>query len=303
VGLPGPEAPAREPSEHPQPSRYRAATEVLPHPERPNSIFRSDHAEHGIQGPSFLGLSDEPESEGGYLLEDEGTSRRGLRTVVLLAILAAIIGLVVVQWRSGGFKANPKAPEAPKAEPAQRPQGAGQPPAPASSASPDEAARNSQAEVQYGFADNGKQILDRAFGGKKEDGPAAAEKESAAPKTVAEKVADDQTGQDGSAGVPQKPSTMLLKAQQYLQGSGGVRQNCEQGLVYLRAAAQKNDPAAAVQMAALYSSGHCVQRDRVMAWRWFSSAHELEPENQLVKSNMDQLWAQMNDQERRQTTR
>ena len=302
VGLPGPEAAARQPSEHPPPSRYReTATESLPHPERPATVFRSDHVEHGIQGPSFLGLSDEPESEGGYLLEDEGTSRRGLRTVVLLAILAAIVGLVVVQWRSGGFKANPKAPEAPKAEPAQRPQGAGQPPAPASAASPGQAAQNSQAEVQYGFADNGKQILDQAFGSKKE--PAADEKESPAPKTVAEKVPEDQTSQDSSAVVPQKPSTMLLKAQQYLQGSGGVRQNCEQGLVYLRAAAQKNDPAAAVQMAALYSSGHCVQRDRVMAWRWFSSAHELEPENQLIKSNMDQLWAQMNDQERHQTAR
>ncbi len=304
LGLPGPDVPARSHSEQPPPSRYRAAaTEVLPHPERPASVFRTDHAERGIRGPSFLGLSDEPESEGGYLLEDEGTSRRGLRTVVLLAILAAIFGLVVVQWRSGFFKANPKAPETPKAEPAQRPQGMGQAPAPAPSASPDQSARSNQAEVQYGFADNGKQILSQAFGNKEEQGPAAAAKHSAAKDTAAEKTAEDEGSLGGAGDASHKPSSMLLKAQQYLQGSGGVRQNCEQGLIYLRAAAQKNEPAAAVQMAALYSSGHCVQQDRVMAWRWFSSAHELEPENQLIKRNMDQIWAQMTDQERRQTAR
>jgi TPR repeat protein len=96
---------------------------------------------------------------------------------------------------------------------------------------------------------------------------------------------------------------MLVKAQQYLQGSGGVRQNCEQGLIYLRAAAQKNDPEAAVQMGALYASGHCVQRDPVMAWRWFNSAREQEPSNQFIKANMDRLWAGMTEHERRQAAR
>jgi TPR repeat protein len=95
-----------------------------------------------------------------------------------------------------------------------------------------------------------------------------------------------------------KPSAALLRAQQYIRGRG-VAQNCEQGLLYLRAATEKNDPGAAIQMAALYSSGLCVKQDRVMAYRWFNSAHELQPANMWIQKNMDQLWAQMTSQERR----
>jgi TPR repeat protein len=111
--------------------------------------------------------------------------------------------------------------------------------------------------------------------------------ESAASKTFDAPVPEEQ-----------KPSALLVRAQQFLHGQG-VEQNCEQGLLYLRAAAQKNEPAAAVQMGALYASGRCVHQDRVMAYRWFNSAHELEPANQWIQRNMDLLWGQMSDQERR----
>jgi TPR repeat protein len=96
----------------------------------------------------------------------------------------------------------------------------------------------------------------------------------------------------------QKPSSTLQRAQQFLQGKG-VQQNCEQGLIYLRAAAQKNEPAAAVQMGALYAAGHCVQQDKVMAYRWFNAAHELQPANQWIQRNLNQLWSEMSDQEHR----
>lgn len=99
---------------------------------------------------------------------------------------------------------------------------------------------------------------------------------------------------------PRKPSAALQRAQDYLQGRGGVQQNCEQALSYLRVAAQANEPAAAVQMGALYATGHCVQRDPVMAYRWFNSAHELEPENADIQANIDHLWGRMTAQERRQ---
>ena len=95
----------------------------------------------------------------------------------------------------------------------------------------------------------------------------------------------------------------LIQAQNYLQGRGGVRQDCDQGLIYLKAATEKNEPAAAVQMGALYASGHCVQQDRVMAYRWFNSAHELDPANPWIQTNLDQLWAQMSQQERKQIAR
>ena len=99
---------------------------------------------------------------------------------------------------------------------------------------------------------------------------------------------------------PRKPSAALQRAQDFLQGRGGVRQNCEQALSYLRVAAQANEPAAAVQMGSLYATGHCVQRDPVMAYRWFNSAHELEPENAEIQANIDHLWGRMTAQERRQ---
>src|SRR5262249_2974352 len=98
-----------------------------------------------------------------------------------------------------------------------------------------------------------------------------------------------------------KPSATLLKAQDYLQGRAGVPQNCEQGLVYLRAAAQKNEPAAAMQMGELYATGHCVQQDRVTAYRWMNSARELAPGNQVIQTSVDQLWGRMTPQERRET--
>jgi hypothetical protein len=72
------------------------------------AIFRDESANSGrISGPSFLGLSSQPDSNGDveYLLEDE-PSGGGLRKLLLLVILAAILGLVFVQWRSS-FKANP----------------------------------------------------------------------------------------------------------------------------------------------------------------------------------------------------
>ena len=96
----------------------------------------------------------------------------------------------------------------------------------------------------------------------------------------------------------QKPSAALVRAQQYLQGRG-VPQSCEQGLIYLKAATEQNDPRAAVQMGALYSSGFCVEQDRVKAYKWFASAHDLEPSNRWIDRNLNQLWAQMSPDERR----
>jgi hypothetical protein len=249
-------------------------------------------------------LSDDPDNEGEYLLEDEGSSRRGLRTLVLLAVLAAIVGLILVQWRSS-FRANPKTtPEVPKTDVSPQPQGQNQtPPAPNPNASPN--LQSPQAAASPGsttdpFSDGGKQLLQQAFGSAATDPKKTAAKDASDPP----EGDADEAAADPKPTTPtrQAPSRLLIKAQQYLQGSDGVPQNCEQGLVYLRAATQKNEPAAAVQMGALYASGHCVKQDRVMAYRWFNSAHELEPSNQWIQQNMGQLWAQMSDQERRQAS-
>ena len=141
--------------------------------------------------------------------------------------------------------------------------------------------------------------------------PTALETESTSPNATTDDTTDkkppptDELLPNADAKTPDeaklpdyKPSASLVRAQQYIRGKG-VPQNCEQGLLYLKAATDKSDPGAAIQMAALYSSGLCVKQDRVMAYRWFNSAHELQPANMWIQKNMDQLWAQMSSQERR----
>lgn len=281
-----------------------------------SEVMRNESGNGGsISGPSFLGLNSQPDNNGDveYLLEDEPTGS-GLRKFLLLVILAAILGLLFVQWRSS-FKASPKPPAPAKSDPstpATAPQGNNQPAdplVPAATDSPKVAASGASA-IAGGAASELKAPKTE---------PTALKTTSPSPltngsdeDTSAGKPSTDKTlpNSDGKAAedtkaaeearIPDyKPSAALVRAQQYIRGSGGVAQNCEQGLLYLHAATDKSDPGAAIQMAALYSSGLCVKQDRVMAYRWFNSAHELQPANVWIQRNMDQLWAQMSSQERR----
>lgn len=275
------------------------------------TVERADKS--GIHGPSFLGLSDESEEDGSYLMEDEQSSGSGLRKLVLLVILAAIVGLIFVQYRSS-LHANPKAAPPPQPSPSVAPQGQAQPqPSTAPPAVPDQSQMKSGSGSQPAAQSSSPATADPA----QDPAPASQappDKSEALdppinPTTVAERTPDPPTTDnkqesaasktfDAPVPAEQKPSPLLVRAQQFIHGQG-VEQNCDQGLLYLRAAAQKNEPAAAVQMGALYASGRCVHQDRVMAYRWFNSAHELEPANQWIQRNMDVLWGQMSDQERR----
>jgi hypothetical protein len=283
-------------------------------------IFRSEPVERvtaersdrsGIHGPSFLGLNDEAEEDTSYLMEDEQSSGSGLRKLVLLVILAAIVGLIFVQYRSS-LRATPKAAPSAQPTPSAAPQNQSQP-STAPSAVPDQSQVQPGSQSQPGAQNSSPATADPA----QDSAPASQAPPDKSetmdshmnPTNVAERTPDPPTTDNKAqaaasktfdALVPeeQKPSPLLVRAQQFLHGQG-VEQNCEQGLLYLRAAAQKNEPAAAVQMGALYASGRCVHQDRVMAYRWFNSAHELEPANQWIQRNMDQLWGQMSDQERR----
>jgi hypothetical protein len=311
--LPSPVVSARRPA--------RAATAVeeaepvaLPRRGEP-AIFRdesgrkeavrseSDNGGH-ISGPSFLGLNAQPGSNGDveYLLEDE-PSGGGLRKLILLLIIAAIAGLLFVQWRSS-FKANPK-PAPTKVEPstpAPGPQGSNAPQSPGAEADAAKTAAGGIASVSDAAAATEANVPKAQ--------PTALETESTSPNAITDDTTDkkpptDQVLPNADAKAPDdaklpdyKPSPALLRAQQYIRGKG-VAQNCEQGLLYLKAATDKSDPGAAIQMAALYSSGLCVKQDRVMAYRWFNSAHELQPANMWIQKNMDQLWTQMSSQERR----
>jgi hypothetical protein len=292
-------SPARAVAEEPKETPPLTANEIATHPKAPAAIFRNESPRSAsISGPSFLGLGDEPPNAD-YLLEDERSSGGVLRRLVLIAIIAAIAGLVFLGWRSG-YLAYPKSssqPARPVASPSPQKEStdssnATEPakpdPPPAAAASPSDAEKAAPtAGAASSTATKAASTEDKA--GKSDDNSAAAASRKAQP------VEDAPSGS-------RHPSALLLKAQQYLQGKG-VRQNCEQGLMYLKAATEKNEPAAAVQMGALYASGHCVQRDQVAAYRWFNSAHELDPANPWIQTNLDQLWAEMTPQQRKEITR
>lgn len=280
-------APPRARVLEPEPSY--SSTIVREEP-RPAASFASA----SVSGPSFLGLNDD-DGEGQYLLEDEKRSGRGFRVVILMMILAAIVGLIVVQWKSS-LRANPKPLEPPKPEPASVP--AGRNHAPQIGTPTTVAGAHA---VQAAVAAVAKNVASASVKNKDSDSTADSHEKLASNRVTAKpakNVEDDPPEKANDAPEASKPSTALLKAQKYLQGRG-VRQNCEQGLMYLRAATEENDPRAAVQMGALYSSGLCVGQDRVAAYRWFSSARDMEPNNRWISKNLNQLWAQMTPAERR----
>jgi Double zinc ribbon/Sel1 repeat len=290
---------------HNEPRRNELRTELRNEPKR-----NSAPVEQPISGPSFLGLNAQPaEGDGEYLLEDE-PSRGGLRKVLLVVVILAILGLIFMQWRSS-FKASPKPPPS-KAEPASTPAGENRSPAGADPSAKDPSAKDPGSPSN---ANDGPAAKDPSSTKAEAESPIASvvPNAAAAPTSSPAEPADSTTAPAETGAATKeteakppvdpprpdtKPSAALLRAQQFLQGRG-VPQNCEQGLLYLKAATDKGDPGAAIQMAALYSSGHCVKQDRVMAYRWFNSAHELEPANMWIQKNMDQLWGQMTAQERR----
>jgi hypothetical protein len=262
-----------------------------------------------VGGPSFLGLSSEPQNCE-YLLEDENPSPGRFRGLLLVLLLAAIAGLIFTQWRSN-HNATTNAHEL--AKPSSSGVAASQAEnrtlstpqdAPSSTTGP---ASNTEAEQQHDQPD-----------AKDDVNKAASTPESSADTSAKEPDQKENQSIGKSAGVkttskaneteeehPERskyPSTTLIKAQQYLQGRG-VRQNCEQGLLYLKAATKQNDPDAAVQMAALYASGHCLRQDRVEAYRWFRSASDLQPPNRWIEKNLNLLWAEMTPAERQRISK
>jgi hypothetical protein len=288
----------------PEEAHSVSVDEVLPHPKTQPAIFREEPPHVAtIGGPSFLGLGDEPQNPSDYLLEDEGSSGGVLRRLVLIAILAAIAGLVFVGWRSSS-RANPKSAPPPITQPTASPSPQSKDTDQESVPDSAQGAKNSdssQTDAAKGANDASADAEASPSATKVESGENKT-LESASEKTPTLARKASRESPEAGAAAQHRPSSTLLLAQQYLQGRG-VKQNCEQGLMYLKAATQKNEPAAAVQMGALYASGHCVQRNQVTAYRWFTSAHELDPANPWIQTNLDQLWAQMSPQERQQVAR
>jgi hypothetical protein len=93
------------------------------------------------------------------------------------------------------------------------------------------------------------------------------------------------------------PDAQVNLADVYIYGQG-VPQNCEQGLVLLRSAAQKANPRAQGKLGALYATGKCVSLDRVQAYRWLSLALNNNQGSEWVEKNREMVWRQMSPDER-----
>ncbi len=93
------------------------------------------------------------------------------------------------------------------------------------------------------------------------------------------------------------PTAPVRLADMYVKGEG-VPRSCEQALVLLKTAAEKENSMARNQLASMYGSGVCVPRNRVEAYRWVSSALAANPNSEWAQQRRDLLWQQMTPEER-----
>jgi hypothetical protein len=87
------------------------------------------------------------------------------------------------------------------------------------------------------------------------------------------------------------------EAERYAYGRG-VAQDCDRGLRLLKPAAAHSNVKAMIALGSLYSSGTCAPRDLPTAYRYFSLALRLQPDNQPVQNDLQGIWAKMTQPER-----
>lgn len=261
------------------------------------------HAREGISGPSFLGLNAPAEERGGYLLDYERPSR--WRGVALLVILAMVGGLIWMQWRSTlkvqiakiSTMARQSSQPAPVPSPAEPDVSVTEPSPPAAgTGTSGETTGAPKADITVTPAPAEEQTSrpEKKAAAEPEPQASTGEKHSAEPEEL-DQDATSAPNRVRPAARPQDESLLLL-AQKYLHGRG-VPENCEQGLIYLRAA-QSRSAKARSQLGALYATGHCVPQDRVEAYRWFTSALALDPHNVWLDRQRNILFTQMTSRER-----
>ncbi len=280
-----------------------------------------DRVPNRITGPSFLGLSDAPDTSGSddssYLLYDEPESRSHAGAYVFIALLVIVSLLVIRNWQDVramainysqklGASDSPKPPAGPQRVTSSND---------ASQMTPDAAPEEGKSTEPADQRSADKKTADQNSADKT---PASTDKSQPQQTAKLEKPQTDESSTDKTdksssestdtdtaptkAAAPAPDNSQLEEAQKYLQGRG-VPQDCNRGLDLLRSAAKQPNAKARIQMAALYESGHCVTEDPVLAYSWFNRAQEVEPHNKLVERNLNSLWAKMSDEERREVTK
>ena len=118
-----------------------------------------------------------------------------------------------------------------------------------------------------------------------------------APKNPKPTSTIDRPAKPHAASLPVKPVDRVAEAQKYIYGRG-VTQDCERGMRILKPAADQANPAAMVEMGALYSAGLCTPHDLPTAYRWFALALRKDPDNMAVQTDLQKLWGEMTQPER-----
>ena len=262
-----------------------------------------------------------------------GGGRSYTRALLLLVLLLVIAGLGFLQWRySSGLRASPPA-EKPSAT---QPEQAGADEKQATPESPGTKAEDATEQKDQSSAtapttenkagSNNKSIDKKASSADeaasepeeprtgKMNPPAEPEQQAATPaepknRSKAASVPDKTNEQTEAKSKP--PARVRAKtqpevsdepvrlAESYIYGRG-LPQSCPQAVTILREASNRGNYKAQIKLGALYATGNCVSLDRVQAYRFLTRALQSKPGNTWVEQNRSMLWAQMNEQERRQ---
>jgi hypothetical protein len=291
-----------------------------------------------ISGPSFLGLDSGPPNADYLLEEEESGHGRGWLIAIVIILLLVLVGLqwrteVQAQARrvAAVVKARMQPPAVKTEEASATSSDVKNPPIDATStgipgsASTTEATKpavdqnsakgsetgtttstplaGSQPGKDVGITDATKSTSpttakDSATTTVAEKSTPPAEQQ-ALPKAEKSTTTKDQAAANRAAAREPAPvdESSLMMAQKYLQGQG-VPKSCERGMVYLKQAVRQPSPRARSQMGALYATGTCVPQNRVEAYRWFSSALDLDPQNPWLARERDMLYSEMTSTER-----
>lgn len=122
--------------------------------------------------------------------------------------------------------------------------------------------------------------------------PAAEEntKPSAATKRAQSKV-------NGAAASGTGADQLEAEGERYLYGTG-VDPDCSRAQKDLQAAAEQGSSKADSVLGTMYATGHCVNRDLPLAYRWFAMALQRDPGNTRLQGDLQVLWNQMSSDER-----
>lgn len=287
--------------------------------------------EPSIAGPSFLGIGAEPErrsSKYSYLFDyDEPRSHRGLWIALVLVFAAGLVGLKFRQelraralpiYAAVLARVNPQPPTppptpAPTDSAGTAPQASAPTTAndalPGAGVAPDQKPQTTASQTPPPPANDNAPVAQAASekpeqSVKSEPQADPAVQTNAPPKKTARRANYAQASQERPAAeaASRRNDALLQLAQKYIRGEG-VRRDCATGLAYLREAARHPSSEAATQMGALYATGTCVPLDRVAAYRWFTSALQLDPSNPWLSKERDELYGHMSSSERRQADR